>query len=212
VRTVVNLRHEREPADFDERSLVAALGMRYENPAFGSADELTDEIFEETRELLRTAERPILLHCASASRAGAIWAAYLSLDEGLTWEAAVAEAKAAGLRSAALETRARAYVHRGRRAAARGALLDRVGDQGARQPLALRVPDPNGANDVAVPIVLAVAWAGNTPVVGVTDLDVPGLGTYTARVLFFRDKYAGTWSGRSHGGHLFGRIERPAGE
>ena len=69
-----------------------------------------------------------------------------------------------------------------------------------------------GDNDVTVPIVLAVAWAGNTPVIGVTDLAVPGLGTYTARVLFFRDKYAGTWSGKNYGGHLFGRIERPAGE
>ena len=65
-----------------------------------------------------------------------------------------------------------------------------------------------GDNDVTVPIVLAVAWAGNTPVIGVTDLNVPGLGTYTARVLFFRDKYAGTWSGKNYGGHLFGRIER----
>ena len=66
-----------------------------------------------------------------------------------------------------------------------------------------------GGKDVAVPIPLDVKWAGDTPVITLTDLTIPGLGTYTARVLIFRDHYAGTWSGGGHGGHLWGRIERP---
>ena len=32
--------------------------------------------------------------------------------------------------------------------------------------------------------------------------------SYTARVLIYGKQYAGTWSGKDHGGHLFGRIER----
>jgi len=65
-----------------------------------------------------------------------------------------------------------------------------------------------GEHDVSVPIVLPVKWAGDTPVITVTDAKIPGLGTYTARVMFYRDEYAGTWSGGSHGGHLWGKIER----
>jgi hypothetical protein len=61
---------------------------------------------------------------------------------------------------------------------------------------------------IAVPLVIPVKWAGDTPVLSVTDMSVPKMGTYTARVLIYRDNYVGTWSGRSHGGHLWGRIER----
>jgi hypothetical protein len=69
-----------------------------------------------------------------------------------------------------------------------------------------------GQQDVEVPLRLKVAWAGDTPMIGLTDMKIPGLGTYTARVLLHRDKYAGTWSGDGYGGHLFGRIERPDAE
>ncbi len=65
-----------------------------------------------------------------------------------------------------------------------------------------------GDKDVSVPILLPVKWAGDTPVITVTDAKIPGLGTYTARVMFYRDEYAGTWSGGNHGGHLWGKIER----
>ena len=63
-----------------------------------------------------------------------------------------------------------------------------------------------GTHDVTVPIPLTVKWAGDTPMVTLTDLSIPGLGTYTARVLFYKDGYAGTWSGKNHGGALFGKI------
>lgn len=63
--------------------------------------------------------------------------------------------------------------------------------------------------DITVPVPVRLTWSGDTPVVGVTDLGLPGLGRYTARVVFYRDAYAGMWWGGSHGGHLFGRIERP---
>lgn len=53
-----------------------------------------------------------------------------------------------------------------------------------------------------------VQWAGDTPVITMTKILVPGLGTFTARILFYDDHYAGFWSGGDHGGHMFGRIER----
>jgi hypothetical protein len=69
-----------------------------------------------------------------------------------------------------------------------------------------------GGKPVPVPIPLMVQWAGDTPVITLTDLTIPGMGTYTARVVLYRDQYAGTWSAAKGGGQLFGRIERqPAG-
>jgi hypothetical protein len=63
-----------------------------------------------------------------------------------------------------------------------------------------------GSHDFTLPFPLTVKWAGDTPVISVTDLTVPGVGTYTARVLVYRGQYAGTWSGKNHGGQLFGKI------
>lgn len=65
-----------------------------------------------------------------------------------------------------------------------------------------------GRKDVAVPLTIPVKWAGDTAVISVTDMAIPGLGTYNARVLIDGDHYAGTWRGATHGGHLWGRIER----
>ena len=51
-----------------------------------------------------------------------------------------------------------------------------------------------GSREIPVPIPLTIRWAGDTPVITLTDLSIPGVGTYTARVLLYRDEYAGTWS------------------
>ena len=66
-----------------------------------------------------------------------------------------------------------------------------------------------GEHQVTLPLTLRVIWAGETPVITVDDLPVPGLGTYSARVMFHEGRYAGTWQGADHGGHLFGRIIAP---
>lgn len=67
-----------------------------------------------------------------------------------------------------------------------------------------------GQRDVTLPLPLNVQWAGDTPVITLTDLSIPNLGTYTARVLIYRDQYAGTWSGGDVGGQMFGRVVRDA--
>jgi hypothetical protein len=61
-------------------------------------------------------------------------------------------------------------------------------------------------HEIPVPIPVTVKWAGDTPVIEVTDAGIPGMGSYTARVVLYRDRYAGTWSGKDHGGQLFGVI------
>jgi hypothetical protein len=65
-----------------------------------------------------------------------------------------------------------------------------------------------GSREIPIPIPLTVLWAGDTPVITLTDLSIPGVGTYTARVLLYGEQYAGTWSGESAGGQLFGKIIR----
>jgi len=64
-----------------------------------------------------------------------------------------------------------------------------------------------GKHDVTVPIAIEVKWAGNTPVLTMDNMTIPGLGTFSARVVLHQDKYAGTWQHDEAGGHLFGKIE-----
>jgi hypothetical protein len=63
-----------------------------------------------------------------------------------------------------------------------------------------------GTYDIAVPLPVAIKWAGDTPVITLTDLKLPGMGPYSARVVLYGNQYAGTWSGKGHGGQIFGRI------
>jgi hypothetical protein len=64
-------------------------------------------------------------------------------------------------------------------------------------------------HEVPIPIPVTIKWAGDTPVITLTDISIPGTGSYTARVVLYRDRYAGTWSGKDHGGELFGAITHP---
>lgn len=114
VKTVINLRHEAEIEGFDEREVVTGLGLEYLNVPWNGAEELTDEVFDRSRELLNTAERPILLHCSSANRVGTVWLPWRVLDGGLSYDAALAEAKTAGLKSPAFEEKAKDYIERRR--------------------------------------------------------------------------------------------------
>jgi len=42
-----------------------------------------------------------------------------------------------------------------------------------------------GSHDIPVPLPVTIKWAGDTPVITITNLTIPGLGTYTARVLLY---------------------------
>lgn len=67
-----------------------------------------------------------------------------------------------------------------------------------------------GDKDLTLPITLPIEWAGDTPVVVVDNLGLPGLGSVSARVMFFAGHYAGYWKHGEAGGHLFGVIHRAA--
>ncbi len=63
-----------------------------------------------------------------------------------------------------------------------------------------------GNHDVTVPVPVTVKWAGDTPILTLTDVTIPGLGTFTASVLFYDRNYVGVWRHGKHSGQHFGRI------
>src|ERR1700722_2180314 len=63
--------------------------------------------------------------------------------------------------------------------------------------------------DFKVAMPLPVKFAGDTPVISLTNFAVPGFGSFTARVVMYNGAYAGTWGSagtNGHGGKLFGQI------
>jgi hypothetical protein len=64
-----------------------------------------------------------------------------------------------------------------------------------------------GGNDVKMPVSLHVKWAGDTPVLFLTDESIAGMGNFTVRIVIYNGHYAGTWSSsKGHGGQMFGDI------
>ncbi len=72
-----------------------------------------------------------------------------------------------------------------------------------------------GGQEAVMPIPVQVKWAGDTAVIIVDHLKMPGGNAYegasfSARVLVHAGTYAGTWSGGDHGGLLNGLIVKAA--
>jgi len=63
-----------------------------------------------------------------------------------------------------------------------------------------------GSTDSEVPMDLKILWSGSTPVITLDNLWIPGMGTFSARVLIHDGRYSGTWSHDEVGGHLFGKV------
>ena len=70
-----------------------------------------------------------------------------------------------------------------------------------------------GEKNVTVPVPVRVEWAGDTPVITLDDIPIPTMGTYSARVMFHRGFYSGTWLSnvKNYGGIMAGRITKEAG-
>ena len=92
VRTIINLRAPSEAVEFDEAREAESLGLRYVSiPIAGPEDVNTDTATQFCRELADArCEGGVLVHCASANRAGAM----LALDQVMTHDQPVADAMA----------------------------------------------------------------------------------------------------------------------
>jgi uncharacterized protein (TIGR01244 family) len=111
-KTIINLRQPTEPgANIEENAAAAkSLGLNYVNiPVNGSSpDPKAVEQFLET--IANKANQPAYVHCASASRVGALWMVKRVLQDGWAVDKATEEAKLIGLRSAPLEKFALEYI------------------------------------------------------------------------------------------------------
>lgn len=76
----------------------------------------------------------------------------------------------------------------------------------------LKVKIRYGDVDGEFPMDLKILWAGSTPVITLDAIWIPGLGTFSSRVLIHQNRYAGTWQHDEKGGQLFGTIEKSKDE
>jgi hypothetical protein len=59
-----------------------------------------------------------------------------------------------------------------------------------------------------IPIVIPMRFVGDTAMIMMTDTSIPGVGTFTVRLLFYGDRYAGSWQHGKVGGLMSGQIEK----
>ena len=62
--------------------------------------------------------------------------------------------------------------------------------------------------DVTLPVPVMIRWAGTTPVITLEEVTLPGMGTFSSRVLIHKNRYTGTWQHDGVGGHLFGTLSK----
>lgn len=114
LKTVLDLRHLEEARGFDEPSAARAGGLDYVSLPMGYED-VADTIFDTVRDVLRdSARRPVLLHCASANRVGAVLLPHLVLDHGVEVDEALRRVAAVGLRHRGIAQAALDYLRRKR--------------------------------------------------------------------------------------------------
>lgn len=107
VRQIIDLTPDAETPDFDESEAVRAAGLAYANlPLSGPAD-LTLENVQNFDALLRAAKRPVLVHCASGNRVGAMAALRAAWVDDHPTEEAIRIGKAWGLKGLEAEVRRR---------------------------------------------------------------------------------------------------------
>jgi uncharacterized protein (TIGR01244 family) len=114
IKTVINLRTPGEMR-FDEKGVLKGLGLEYYYLPFAAPDTLKDEIFDKSLKVLGDKKKqPVLIHCASANRVGAIWLVHRVLTDKVPYDKALKEAKEVGLRFPPYETKAKTYIDKAR--------------------------------------------------------------------------------------------------
>ena len=108
IKTVINLRSPKEQS-FDEKRVVEGLGLSYVNIPV-TLETLDASKAAEFLAAVKAAEKPILIHCASANRASAFWAIELSLLQGVPSRQALERAEKSGLKSEPLKKFVQDYL------------------------------------------------------------------------------------------------------
>ncbi|WP_438397041.1 fused DSP-PTPase phosphatase/NAD kinase-like protein [Caballeronia sp. DA-9] len=89
-RSILNLRPVTENSGFDEHVEVARLGMRYHHLPVATADDLTQSAAAELGQILSDKSNlPILVHCGSGNRVGALFALRAAWIHGASTDDAI---------------------------------------------------------------------------------------------------------------------------
>ena len=111
VKAVLNLRQPGEHRSEEEQEAVKAAGLRYFNIPVNyqqPTDAAVDEFLKITDD---ASNRPMFIHCTAAIRVGGFWMIRRVLRDGMTFDAALEEARKVGLTQGPhLEEFAREYI------------------------------------------------------------------------------------------------------
>lgn len=105
ITTIIDLRQPGEDRGFDETAATAALGLHYIRIPVAGAAGLTPGNVQALQIALAQANGPVLLHCASGNRVGALLA-LMKAQQGMPVEAALQLGRDAGMTSLEGPTRA----------------------------------------------------------------------------------------------------------
>ncbi len=98
LKQIINLRPPMEPAGFDEPALAAQLGVGYQCIAVAGPAGLTEDNVKAFDAALATVgDQPLLVHCASGNRVGALYALRANWLQGIEPNAALDIGRAHGL-------------------------------------------------------------------------------------------------------------------
>jgi uncharacterized protein (TIGR01244 family) len=98
IHHIIDLTPDAETPDFDEAAAAQMAGLDYSNLPLSGPGDLTRENVQAFDAMLRHAKRPVLVHCASGNRVGAMAALRAAWVDGKGAEEAIAIGKAWGLK------------------------------------------------------------------------------------------------------------------
>ena len=96
IKTVINVLPENQCVP-NEGELVRANNMTYRSVPFHLSG-FKKQTIEHFEEVLKKAEKPVLIHCATGNHVGGLWFAYRMLEENIPLEQALSEGRKIGMR------------------------------------------------------------------------------------------------------------------
>ena len=96
LQTVVSLCPAGE-CGWDEKRVAESLGLHYVMLPVGAACDLTEDASRTLHDLLESCDKPVLVHCGSGNRVGALFALKAFHVDRKTPEESLAQGRAAGL-------------------------------------------------------------------------------------------------------------------
>ena len=107
VKQIIDLTVDSETPDFDEAAALRAAGLDYVNLPLAGPDDLSLANVQAFDAMLDSSARPLLVHCGSSNRVGAMAALRAAWIDGRSAEDALAIGRAWGLKSLEPQVRAR---------------------------------------------------------------------------------------------------------